>query len=34
MIESREWSYPIFAKLRDGSASIGICKIDTEDDLQ
>lgn len=33
MIESREWSYPIFAKLRDGSASIGICKIDTEDDF-
>lgn len=26
-IESGEWSFPLFAKLRDGSASIGIKKI-------
>lgn len=33
-INSGEWSYPLFAKLRDGSASIGIKKIATQSDFE
>lgn len=32
-IEKGEWKYPLFAKLRNGSASIGIKKINGRDDL-
>lgn len=33
-IESGEWSFPLFAKLRDGSASIGIKKISNHADFE
>lgn len=33
-IESGEWSFPLFAKLRDGSASIGIKKISNYTDFE
>ena len=33
-IESGEWSFPLFAKLRDGSASIGIKKISNYADFE
>lgn len=33
-LESGEWQYPLFAKLRDGSASIGIKKIDSAIDFE
>lgn len=33
-INSGEWSYPLFAKLRDGSASIGIKKIAASNDFE
>lgn len=33
-INSGEWSYPLFAKLRDGSASIGIKKIAAPSDFE
>lgn len=33
-IESGEWQYPLFAKLRDGSASIGIKKIESAVDFE
>lgn len=33
LIASGKWSYPIFAKLRDGSASMGIRKIGSEVDM-
>lgn len=33
-LNSGEWSYPLFAKLRDGSASIGIKKIVTPNDFE
>lgn len=33
-LESGEWHYPLFAKLRDGSASIGIKKIDSAIDFE
>lgn len=33
-INSGEWSYPLFAKLRDGSASIGIKKIAAPNDFE
>lgn len=33
-IRTGKWSYPLFAKLRDGSASIGIKKINTEADFE
>lgn len=33
-INCGEWSYPLFAKLRDGSASIGIKKIATPNDFE
>lgn len=33
-LEAGEWSYPLFAKLRDGSASIGIKKIDSAIDFE
>lgn len=32
-IEKKEWKYPLFAKLRNGSASIGIKKINDQDEL-
>lgn len=33
-LESGEWSFPLFAKLRDGSASIGIKKISNYADFE
>ena len=33
-LNSGEWSYPLFAKLRDGSASIGIKKIAAPSDFE
>lgn len=33
-LETGEWSYPLFAKLRDGSASIGIKKIESAVDFE
>jgi carbamoyl-phosphate synthase large subunit len=33
-LESEEWSFPLFAKLRDGSASIGIKKISNYADFE
>lgn len=33
-LESGEWQYPLFAKLRDGSASIGVKKIESEIDFE
>ena len=33
-IEDSSWKYPLFAKLRDGSASIGIKKITTKIDFE
>lgn len=33
-LNNGEWSYPLFAKLRDGSASIGIKKIATPNDFE
>lgn len=33
-LESRVWSFPLFAKLRDGSASIGIKKISNYSDFE
>ena len=33
-LELGEWKYPLFAKLRDGSASIGIKKIDSAVDFE
>lgn len=33
-LSTGEWKYPLFAKLRDGSASIGIKKIDSETDFE
>ena len=33
-LRSGEWKYPLFAKLRDGSASIGIKKIESENDFE
>ena len=33
-VNSGEWSYPLFAKLRDGSASIGIKKIAAPSDFE
>ena len=33
-INSGSWTYPLFAKLRDGSASIGIKKIDCLNDFE
>lgn len=33
-LASGEWNYPLFAKLRDGSASIGIKKIEYELDFE
>lgn len=32
-IHKKEWKYPLFAKLRNGSASIGIKKINTIEDI-
>ena len=33
-LSTGEWTYPLFAKLRDGSASIGIMKINYEADFE
>jgi len=33
-LRSGEWKYPLFAKLRDGSASIGIKKVESENDFE
>lgn len=33
-LSSGKWQYPLFAKLRDGSASIGIKKIESEVDFE
>lgn len=33
-LNSKEWEFPLFAKLRDGSASIGIKKINSFEDIE
>lgn len=33
-LNSKEWDFPLFAKLRDGSASIGIKKINSFEDIE
>lgn len=33
-LQSGTWNYPLFAKLRDGSASIGIKKLNSETDFE